>query len=255
MTTEAAGAHAGIAVRLLPLAGGLPDAAWFDWLDAAERARAERLRRPADRARFVAARVLLRATLGEVTGRPARAWRFTADEAGKPRIAEPVAAAGVTFSISHTSGLVAVAVDAAGRRVGIDAERRGRRVAPALARRILSARERADLADLDAAAMEHAVLRRWVLKEALAKAVGSGIALSLRRLACTGIDPPRVEFEAAPDVGRPCDWHLATGPGPATHHLAVAAEAAGEPPALDWARRTPADLARALTAACPAVGG
>ena len=88
----------------------------------------------------------------------------------------------VHFSISHTKDHVFCAL--ADNPVGIDAEELGREVNLALAGRILSEGEMARFAA--AADKRVALLRLWVLKEALAKLSGRGWGDWLRE---TDFDP------------------------------------------------------------------
>src|SRR5687767_13790133 len=76
-------------------------------LSEEERARHERLRRPADRDRFLASHALLRVLLGRRLGIVPSAVDLNAAE-GKPRLADPDAA--YEFSLSHSGGWVVVAI-------------------------------------------------------------------------------------------------------------------------------------------------
>lgn len=207
---------------LLPTAK-LPAAAdWQCCLDADERRRAARFLRGPDREHFVAAHVLLRALLASIGGLAPAAWPLVADARGKPRIEGRPAAVTPSFSLSHTPGLVAAAADPGGAPVGIDVEPAGRAISSALARRILTPEEQRSLAGLDEEPLRRALLRRWVLKEALAKAVGKGLALPFTRIGFPDDDPPMPRFEPAADLGRPDDWHVETWRPTGTHLLAVA---------------------------------
>jgi len=133
--------------------------------------------RSASRARqFVAGRVLLRTLLGRVA--PDAASRpIRADARG--RIA--LEGGGPGISVAHTEGWVAVA--AAAGAVGVDIE--GQRPLPRardLSQRFYHATEHAELAGLSEPETEGLFLDRWVLKEALAKATGEGLAAVIGRL-------------------------------------------------------------------------
>lgn len=151
-----------------------------DWglLDAEEGARALRLRRHADRVRFVATRAALRRLLAERLGCAPRALRFETGPHGKPRLRRGRAGQpALDFNVSHAGGFALIALSRRGA-VGIDIERCN--------------------PDLDTARLEPQVLsplerrmeacRRpdffecWVVKEAVLKALGLGIAEHLGQL-------------------------------------------------------------------------
>ena len=129
----------------------------------------------------------------------ARFARLRAEAGGKPYLmpaAEDLCPPHI--SIAHTQGLIACAM--ADAPVGLDTERLHRRVAPALARRILSAPEQAAYAALPEAARGAFLLRRWVVKEAHLKRTGEGLAGGMARL--TVADDGRVEDAAGHMLSR-----------------------------------------------------
>jgi 4'-phosphopantetheinyl transferase len=147
-------------------------------LDAGERERLQRLRRPADRDRFTVACALLRIVLGRVTGTAPSAVRVdrTCPDCDRPH-GKPVPrdAPGLTCSVSHSGGRIAVAV-ARSVTVGVDVEA----VDPALevgalGRRVLAPGELADLEALPAARRAWALATTWTRKEAVLKATGHGL--------------------------------------------------------------------------------
>lgn len=159
------------------------------WLSASESARLARFRFDNDRTAFLASRIVLRHALGQATGHPPDAFRFSTDAHGiKPRLVAPRDAQGLHVSLTHTDGLVACAITWAGE-VGLDAERwtRPTRV-DALAPRVLSPREVSALAALDPAARLRRFLEYWTIKEAWLKAMGTGL-----RVAPTSVEVDRLE--------------------------------------------------------------
>lgn len=161
----------------LDLAAPLARADW-EVLAEEEGARALRLRRHEDRVRFVATRAALRRLLADRLGCVPQALRFEAGPHGKPRLkderaGEPV----IDFNVSHAGGFALIALSRRGA-VGVDIERCN--------------------PDLDTASLEPQVLspleqrleasRRldffecWVVKEAVLKALGLGIAEHLKQL-------------------------------------------------------------------------
>ncbi|WNF29650.1 4'-phosphopantetheinyl transferase superfamily protein [Streptomyces sp. C11-1] len=159
-----------------------------------ERGRLERLTSPGARQDFVAAHVLVRLCAARFIGVPARTLvvrqecaQCAADDHGKPFLPDHP---DVGISLSHTRGAVAAA---AGRgEVGVDVEETaGASFTPAIARRVLSARELKTVLDSDDPPWTF--LRYWVRKEALVK-VGATALGRLRDSDLTGTDP-------TPDTG------------------------------------------------------
>jgi 4'-phosphopantetheinyl transferase len=158
-------------------------------LDPAEIARAERLRIPEARRRFIAARATLRTILGEVTATEPRAVRFAYGEHGKPRLA----GGGPCFNASGSGDHVVVAL--AGAELGVDLELLRPLARPeALAQRICTAAELAAWEKLPEADLDAALLRLWTAKEAALKALGTGLGGGLRNveLELDGSRPPRL---------------------------------------------------------------
>jgi 4'-phosphopantetheinyl transferase len=162
-------------------------------LSAEERARAERFRRPVDGRHYGAAHGILRALLGRYLGADPAAVTLSPSVRGKPSCRDHPA---LRFSLSH-SGAIAAFAFARDREVGIDIER-GDRVADvdAIAGRYFPPQERAELAALPPEDRRRAFLRGWVVREALAKATGAGLArldLAGIRVRCPAGEPARLE--------------------------------------------------------------
>lgn len=191
-------------------------------LSEAERERYRRLP-PEKRPPFLAAHALVRRTLSHYAERTPAEWHFAPDALGKPEIIDPQPGEKLSFSLSHTRGLVACAVTRASP-VGIDAEcAEARRPYADLAGRVLAAGERRDLDALPEADQGDRFLDYWTLKEAHLKARGTGIRARLAAL----------EFRLEGEAGAEClaepgfapvegAWHyLRLCPSP-VHRLAVA---------------------------------
>ncbi|MFF8380349.1 4'-phosphopantetheinyl transferase family protein [Streptomyces sp. NPDC015661] len=147
--------------------------------------RDDRLRR-----RFLASRLLLRTTLGALAGRDPDGIVLARTALGRPYAP---GLPDLDFSLSHTGSLLAVAV-VRGGRVGVDAERPGRPMS-VLEHRMCTPHERAGLTarGLRGTARDAELLRLWTLKEAYAKALGTGLRHPPRTF---GLDP-------ADPAGRP----------------------------------------------------
>lgn len=163
-------------VFVVDLAGiDTPPPVWREALDAAEWERACRFRQPADRLAFVAAHALKRLALAaERPGDRPADLRFAVNAFGKPALAE---VGSVHFNLSHTAGLVAVALWRSGP-VGLDVETMDGGIADAdLARATFTADE---VAGLDSEPdWTRAFFALWTAKEAVIKAEGQGLSLPL----------------------------------------------------------------------------
>ncbi len=137
-------------------------------LDAQELERANRLRLPHLRERYVLAHGVLRLLLG----------RFAkADPRSKPRLMHPP----VTFNLSHSGAFAAYAL-AEALEIGIDVEEmRALTDLERLARRTFSAGECADLFTLDGEPRIRGFYDCWTRKEAVIKALGLGLSYPLDR--------------------------------------------------------------------------
>lgn len=146
-------------------------------LDAEETARREGFHRDADRDAYTVAHVALRRLLGKRLGLAPEAVTLVREpctHCGGPHGRPVVPGGAVHFSLSHTSGLVMIALAAA--PVGIDVERvPGDPATVADIASQLHPRERAELAAVPAAGLASAFARCWTRKEALLKANGVGL--------------------------------------------------------------------------------
>ena len=144
-----------------------------------EQERATRFRFPEHRDRFIAARGGLRELLGAYLGDPAAALRFRQGARGKPALAGE--ATGLHFNLSHSGDRVLYAV--ARREVGVDLEAMDRRVdEAAVAERVCTVREWTAFQALPAERQRDAFFACWTRKEAVAKAIGEGLASGLNTL-------------------------------------------------------------------------
>jgi 4'-phosphopantetheinyl transferase len=175
-------------------------------LDEAEGLTAGRFLRRSDQERYAFAHHMLRSILGRYTGCRPRRLRFSLTPYGKPWLADPAAAAGIHFSLSHSRDVVLVALSRS-CEIGVDVEYiRPLAELEALVGSVCSARERAGLAGLPAAHRPLAFFKLWTLKEAFTKAIGLGLSYPL----------PDVEILARPEemaAGRPVRILAKTHPG------------------------------------------
>lgn len=224
-------------------------APWCALLDATEIARADRFILRRHHIQYVAAHALARAALSTVAAVPPAAWRFASDVQedglGKPVALHDGTPAPLAFSLSHTEGLVGVAVwPGAGLPLGFDTEPlvRPQTLAMADADRYFHPEEVTWLHTLPPDRQGEGLLRLWTLKEAFIKAIGKGLSQDLsefwfdRGRPCIRFTPALAEpaaawhFEqrvVAEDFLAACGLRLA-GPAPA--------------PAMRWMELHPSDF-------------
>lgn len=165
-------------------------------LSADERLRRDRYVRDDDRRTFVVARALVRTVLSQHGPTAPAAWRFEINAHGCPFLVDAQAGTPrLCFNVSHTSGLVALAV-ARGHRVGVDVEDARRVVRHDVAGHHFAPAEVADLRGRPIADQPRAFFEYWTLKEAYIKARGLGLAIPLADVAFVlrPPAPPEVTF-------------------------------------------------------------
>ena len=141
-------------------------------LTPADRAKAARFAFAQDRARFLAARALLRRAVAEALGADPATITLDTLPGGKPVLP----GAGLAFSASRTEGLAAVALARGDRGLGLDVEARGRFARLGGLARRLHPDERRFIA---AAPSAPRLARVWTRKEAALKADGRGLDADL----------------------------------------------------------------------------
>ena len=142
-------------------------------LSAEERLRHDKYRLSQDRRDYAVAHGLLRTSLSHCGDAEPHMWRFEAGTYGKPELSVRAdSCKGLTFSLSHTRGLVACAI-ARGADVGIDVECADLTFDPSC---IVSGYFTPDeIRQLDRCPAQDRAARSvdlWTLKEAYAKATG-----------------------------------------------------------------------------------
>lgn len=182
----------------------------FDWrvplaspayaaLSDAERARAARYLRHEDAVRSAATRAALRDVLGAALGVAPRDIAIVVDASGRPSL-DPAHRASLDFNVSHAGDHALIAWAGAGR-VGVDIESCNRTTDwRVLTAEVCAATEAAYLDGLPPAARAGAFMRVWSAKEALLKALGTGIVGGLRAFA---VVPPRDAATPATTIVEP----------------------------------------------------
>lgn len=210
-----------------PLDGlrGAGQGAWEEVLSDDERRKAASFKFAKDRDLYIAAHAALRWLLSSYADVEPAAWRFTTENFGKPRIAEP--ATGLKFNLSHTAGMVAIAV-AREVQLGVDVEYTGRRIEPGVAERFFARPEVETLAGLPDDRRHEAFFWYWTLKEAYIKARGEGLSRPLQDFWLTEATPAGIRIAFAPSLeDDPDQWQFASWRLGPEHRAAVAVHNAG----------------------------
>ncbi len=142
---------------------------------------------------FLRGRAFTRLAIGRITGADPRHLRFRRTVHQRPLLD---GADGLDFSISHASGLVALAL-ARGRRVGVDVEsKKPRRNLEAIVEEALPATHAAALRNLPAVLRPGALPPLWARLEATAKVCGQGLRFPLQDTLALGLH--EASFECGP---------------------------------------------------------
>jgi 4'-phosphopantetheinyl transferase len=148
-------------------------------LSADELRRADAYLIDAPRRRFVATRAALRQLLGSYIAVPAHNVTIEVEENGKPWLADCGSTMDIRFNVAHSADLALLAFTR-DREVGIDVERlRAVERCEQLALRYYHPEEIDEVLSAAADSRDERFLRCWTGKEAVVKALGSGIASGL----------------------------------------------------------------------------
>jgi 4'-phosphopantetheinyl transferase len=176
-----------------------------------------------DQRQYLMSHALVRATLSHYTSVAPRDWRFRANYWGRPEIERPAEFRRLRFNLSHTRGLVAVAI-VWDRAVGVDVEIRDRaEECWEVAERYFSRTEWAALSALPRERQPERFLEYWTLKEAYVKARGMGLSLPLDQFSFVlrPGHPVQIVFDAR--MGdNPLAWQFGQFRPTASHLLAYA---------------------------------
>ena len=183
-----------------------------------EVAKADRHRRPQDQVLSIAARGLLRQSLSRHFDTPPEAWRFCVDAFGKPQLSPAHGDFSVSFSVSHTDGLVVCAISRIGP-IGIDAE--------------------AIEDPLAAGRADEPGARSWTAREAIAKALGRGLQLPFERIQRVAADEYQVDLSGLDLAEWRVRWRVVHPALSPQHQIAVA---------VPWLQDDPDIAYRGMTA-------
>jgi 4'-phosphopantetheinyl transferase len=182
-------------------------------MSESEEAQARRFHFAADRKRYAITRGLVRTTLSRYAPVAPSDWTFTANLYGRPAVAEShKAAAGLIFNISHTLGMIVLAVTR-NLELGVDVENTvSRHVSIGIAERFFAPTEVAALARVPHHQRQARFFEYWTFKESYIKARGMGLSIPLDRFS---FHYPHergvllaIEPELRDDPERWCLWQL-----------------------------------------------
>jgi len=171
-----------------------------------ERVKANRLRSPQMRKRWVVGRGAMRQILGAYARLEPHSLVLKTATYGKPYLSWPVI--GIPFNFSHTRDLALLAVSS-GCRVGVDAEFvQSIAELEKISRRFFAAPEADEITALAPEARLSAFFACWTRKEAFVKALGRGLYAPLDRFRVTvkAEEPPRL---VSADWCEPSTWTFA----------------------------------------------
>lgn len=195
-------------------------------LNDAERAQQLRFHFADDRLRYLATRALVRTVLSRYAPIAPAGWNFTPNEYGRPAIANghPQART-LSFNLSHTRGLIAMAVTR-DRVLGVDVENlTTRQVSGGIAEHFFSPAEVAELATVPEERRQDRFFEYWTFKEAYIKARGMGLSIPLDRFSFHFPDERQVRLSIEPDLGDDAErWRFWQFRPTADYLLALCAE-------------------------------
>ena len=220
---------------------------WIDdaaLLDSHERDVARRLTPVDNRAMFLASHTALRLVLSLYTGQAPHELAFETRPGQRPELLGSAESPPVRFSLTHTSGLFAVAVT---RRAacGVDAEHLSAGVLDDATLCItLSASELAQVRPLEKSEAAMAFHRLWTCKEAVLKAIGTGLRLDPRRVSVDTEDEATVN-DPSVELHLRTGWRVRTLLPTSDHVVSVAIRSMKEKPHLTLIELEPSlDVAR-----------
>ena len=196
-------------------------------LSPTERERSSRFRHAHDRRDYIAAHALVRMALSAHIHTAPERLTFDADGHGKPFLVAPAGVSSPAFSLAHSRGLVACVVARAGA-VGIDVEPVENNADIArIAERFFSTEETEALRRRPPATRSSLFCELWTLKEALLKAVGTGLSSGLDAVSFR-VEGHHVSLTAHTPPFTDTPWAFMVMDVEGTHKLALAIDATGD---------------------------
>ena len=161
-----------------------------------------------DRYRYLLTRVLVRTMLSRYAPIDPHDWRFANGHFGRPRIDGPVIeeARGLDFNLSHTAGLIVLAI-ARDIEFGVDVENIRRAAVLEAVDHFFAPTEAKSLGALPNALQPDRFFELWTLKESYIKARGMGLQIPLDSFAFALDKAGDIGFSLADPHGNAA-WHF-----------------------------------------------
>ncbi len=195
-----------------------------------------------DRKRYLVTRAMARMILSRYAPIAPERWVFSKNAYGRPEIANRVdEVRGLSFNISHTRGLIVLAVTR-GRDLGIDVENVvARRTSIDIADRFFSAVEVTELYRVPPDRQQDRFFEYWTFKESYIKARGMGLSLPLDRFSFEFPRQNAVRISIHPELGDQAErWSFWQCRPTADYLMAICAErSAGGPLAISMRKFNP----------------
>ncbi len=183
-----------------------------------------------DRKRYLVTRAMVRMVLSRYVRIAPEEWAFSKNAYGRPAVADAIVdaeteARGLRFNLSHTRGLIALAVTR-GRELGVDVENIATRtVSLEVAERFFSRTEVAALACVAPDRQQERFFEYWTLKESYIKARGMGLSLPLDHFSFAFAQHGAVSIDIHPDLQDHADrWRFWQYRPSADYLMAICAE-------------------------------
>ena len=195
-----------------------------------------------DRKRYLVTRAMVRMLLSRYAPVEPERWEFSKNAYGRPAIANAMdETRGLIFNLSHTRGLIALAVTR-GRELGVDVENVvARNTSIDIAERYFSPVEVAELSCVPAERQQDRFFEYWTFKEAYIKARGMGLSLPLDRFSFDSPHHGAVRNSTQPDLDDHADrWSFWQCRPTADYVMAICAErGAGASPGISMRKFNP----------------
>lgn len=179
-----------------------------------------------DQRRYLVTRAMVRSVLSRYAAVQPADWTFAANQYGRPFATNsPAHECGLRFNVSHTRGLIALAVTSQ-RDLGIDVERLSTRdVSMDIAARFFAPPEVAELATVPPEQQQERFFEYWTFKESYIKARGMGLSIPLHQFSFHYPHARGVRLAIQPELGDDSNrwsfWQYRLGSG---YLLALCAE-------------------------------
>lgn len=170
-------------------------------LSPEERQREQRFYFDKDKHRFLVTRALVRSVLSRYAAICPPEWEFSKNAFGMPLIDNCLSAAQkISFNISHTKGLIVLAVSTE-RAIGIDTENTEcRAVALDVTNKYFSITENVAFQRLSAQLQHESFFQYWTLKESYIKARGMGLSIPLDQFSFDLTKDATIALAIAPEL-------------------------------------------------------